>query len=112
MLINQAIITPYIPDGYTLAIEERNNGNTSIDIEREYSTRMKYLLTITVNGRQIIQYLGFAVHNLRDTPARMNNTLYAIGNWIEPLEDILPRIKQAIAYLEQEQIRQAFRHLI
>lgn len=109
---NQETFAPYIPDGYTLTIEEWNNGGARLKIEREYSNRMRYQLSISVNSEQIVQFLGFSVFNLRTEPAYSNSTIYEISKYRVFLSSILPRIKQTLAYLEQEQIRQAFQHLI
>lgn len=112
MIINQATIAPFIPGGYQLSLRERDDGNTGINIECEYSNNMKYLLTITIDERQTVQYLGFAVYNLRATPAYMSSRYHSVGNWRVPVSSILPRIAQAITYLEREEFRQAFQHLI
>lgn len=112
MVINQATIAPFIPEGYQLSVRERGDGNTSIGIEREYSNNMKYLLTIAIDERQTVQYFGFTVYNLRATPAHMSSRYHSVGNWSVPVSSILPRITQAITYLEREEFRQAFQHLI
>lgn len=112
VVINQSTIAPFIPEGYQLSLRERDDGNTRINIECEYSNNMKYLLTITIDERQIVQYLGFAVYNLRTTPAHVSSEYYSVGRWSVPVSSILPRITQTITYLEQEAFCQAFQHLI